>query len=92
MPRKVTLSAKFLTVDGQRAGVSVHGPGCWIEGVPPELIKLRPKRRYHFPREFHAALTIENNSDMRTDYFEPDSIRLMPGHPLYERAKSLSAR
>lgn len=30
----------------------------------------------------------ENNSDMRTDYFEKDKVRLFETHPLYTKARS----
>lgn len=30
-----------------------------------------------------AAFTVENNSDIMTDYFEEDRIRVEPTHPLY---------
>lgn len=85
----VKISKTTLSVNGKRAGIRIDA-GPWVAGVPAEMIKLRP-RRWSFPREFRAAMTIENNSDMREDYFEPDCIRLMPGHPLYDTAKSLAA-
>jgi hypothetical protein len=89
MKNRLKLSAKFLTVNGNRAGVQIVA-GPWIAGVPAELIKLRAKRGA-FPAGFRAALSIENNSDSREDYFEADCIRLMPGHPLYAVAKAAAA-
>ncbi|CCC99391.1 hypothetical protein FBZ85_11680 [Azospirillum brasilense] len=83
------LSKTTLTVNGKRAGIRIDA-GPWIAGVPAETIKLRSKKGC-FPAEFRRALVIENNSDGRTDYFEADSIRLLPGHPLYDTAKSLAA-
>ena len=80
------LTAKFLTINNKRVGITI-AKGPWVDGVPAELIKVRPKRGY-FPAEFKAALTVENNSDSRTDYFEADCIRLMPGHALYLAAKN----
>lgn len=88
MTDRITLSAKFLTVNGKRAGIRIDA-GPWIEGVPAELIKIRCKRGC-FPAGFRGALAIENNSDSREDYFEADTIRLMPGHPLYAVAKAAS--
>lgn len=85
----VKLSKTTLSVNGNRAGIRTDA-GPWVAGLPAEMIKLRPRNRY-FPREFGAAIAVENNSDMREDYFEPDCIRLMPGHPLYDTAKSLAA-
>jgi hypothetical protein len=83
----VKLSKTTLSVNGKRAGIRIDA-GPWVDGVPADLIKLRP-RRHFFPREFAAAIAIENNSDMREDYFEPDCIRLVPGHPLYATARGL---
>lgn len=83
------LSAKFLTVNGTRAGVTFTG-APWAEGVNPALIKIRSKKGY-FAAEIRAGLAIENNSDMTTDYFEGDSIRLLPGHPLYTCAAAICA-
>lgn len=82
---KITISAKFLTVNGKRNGIFIS-KGPWVDGVPADLIKIRA-RKHFFSAEVRAALAIENNSDMMTDYFESDCIRLMPGHPLYDAAK-----
>ena len=89
MSNQIKLSAKFLTVNGTRAGVQIVA-GPWIAGVPAELIKVRCKRGT-FPAGFRKALTVENNSDSREDYFEADCIRLMPGHALYVSAKAAAA-
>lgn len=86
MKNRITLSAKVLTVNGTRAGIQISA-GPWISGVPAELIKVRCKKGT-FPAGFREALTIENNSDSREDYFEADCIRLMPGHALYDAAKA----
>lgn len=86
---KTKLSKSLLTVDGKRAGIRICA-GPWVEGVPADLIKIRCKKGV-FPAEIRAALVVENNSDSRTDYFEADTIRLLPGHPLYATAKELAA-
>jgi hypothetical protein len=85
----IKISKTTLSVNGKRAGIRIDA-GPWVAGVPAEMIKIRPRASY-FPREFSAALAIENNSDMWEDYFESDCIRLMPGHPLYAEAKALAA-
>lgn len=82
------LSNKFLTVDGQRAGIRIDA-GPWVSGTPASLIKIRCKKGF-FPASFRGALAVTNNSDSREDYFEADTIRLLPGHPLYETAKALA--
>lgn len=73
-----------LVINGTRCGVELSF-GPWIEGVDPALIKMRPKSR-SFAAEVRSALIVENNSDSREDYFEPDCVRLLPGHPLYAQA------
>jgi hypothetical protein len=80
------LSQTTLSVNGKRAGIRIDA-GPWVAGVPAELIKIRCKKGC-FPAEFRSAFAVENNSDMREDYFEADCIRLMPGHPLYAAAKA----
>lgn len=74
----------MLAANGARCGINI-ATGPWIEGVNPALIKLRAKRGT-FPAPIRAAFAVENNSDMREDYFEADAIRLLPGDPLYDQA------
>jgi hypothetical protein len=78
-----------LTVNGVRCGITVQA-GPWVSGVNSDLIKIRPKK-YSFPSEVIDALSVENNSDSRSDYFERDCVRLLPGHPLYQMAKAAVA-
>lgn len=75
----------FLTISKKRVGILLIGPGGWIDQLDPDLIKMRPKEKY-FPIEFHAFLDIENNSNQLEYYFEADTVRLLPSHPLYEQA------
>ena len=76
-----------LVVGNVRCAVEIV-TGPWIAGVNPELIKLRAKKP--FPAAIREALTVENNSDMREDYFESDCIRLVPGHCLYAAVKAVA--
>ncbi len=75
-----------LSANGKRCGITISA-GPWIKGVNPDTVKIRSKKGI-FPKEIREAFTVENNSDSMTDYFENDSIRLLPGHPLYASAKS----
>lgn len=84
----MNISAKFLTIKGAKAGIRIDA-GPWVEGVPAELIKIRCKKGI-FPAAIREALAVTNNSDSREDYFEADTIRLLPGHPLYDAAKALA--
>lgn len=85
----IKLSKTTLTVNGKRAGIRIAA-GPWIEGVHPETIKIRAKEG-RFPEGFRSAFAVENNSDGMVDYFEVDCIRLLPGHSLYDAAKSFAA-
>lgn len=81
------ISNEMLINGRNRCGVQISA-GPWVEGVPADLIKLRCKKASGFPSWVRDALSVENNSDGRTDYFEADTIRLMPGDDLYEQAKA----
>ena len=76
-----------LTVNGTRCGIDLFF-GPWVPSVNPDTIKIRPKSGA-FPHAVRAALEVENNSDGQTDYFESDTVRLQPGHPLYASANKL---
>lgn len=41
-----------------------------------------------FSAEVRAAFTVENDSDLQTDYFEKDRIRVTPDHPLYSEIRA----
>lgn len=85
----VTISSKYLTVNGSRTRV-FYSTGPWVEGVNPGTIKIRRNNGRAFPASFREVFAIENNSDSREDYFEADCIRLVPGHPLYEQVKAVA--
>jgi hypothetical protein len=76
-----------LSANGKRCPVYIMG-GPWIEGVNPNLIKVQAKK-LSFPAEIKAALNVENDSDSREDYFVSDTIRILPGHPLYATARAV---
>lgn len=88
MKLKMMNGAYYLFANGQKARVFISA-GPWIEGVDPALIKLRCVKGI-FPAEIREALVVENNSDSREDYFEADTVRLLPGHPLYDDAAAFS--
>lgn len=51
-------------------------------------IYARHDNRTHMPKEMRELFNVENNSDIQTDYFECDKIRVLPTHPLYEQVKN----
>ena len=92
MKISATKNNVFLSVGvAFRCSVSIYG-GPWVAGVDPDTIKIRPKNVLNFPKEVADAFAIENNSDLAIDYFERDTIRLLPGHPLYDMAKTALAQ
>lgn len=78
----VTFTATHIVIGRKRVRVS-YCAGPWVEGVDPATIKIRAWKGGTFPTEVRSAFKIENNSDAMTDYFEGDSIRLLPSHPHY---------
>lgn len=89
LTRRKNSTKATLTIDGVKAnGVYIIG-GPWVGGVDPDLIKLKRSGSQLFPKEFRESLKVENGSDMMIDYFEGDTIRLLPDHPLYDQAKEL---
>lgn len=72
-----TGSRIFLSVNGVRVGINVR-TGPWVPQVKrQDMVKLIPKKRY-FPQVVKDAMNVENNSDSREDWFEPDCVRLYP--------------
>ena len=42
------------------------------------------------PREAYGVLNVENNTDMQTDYFERDRIRVSPNSEYFARVEELA--
>ena len=78
----------FLTVDGVRCGVRISA-GPWIPQVDPRQVKITCKR-LDFPKSFMSAFEVVNGTDSRSDWFENDCIKILPGHPIYNQAKALA--
>ena len=73
----------------QRAYIS----GSQLVNYPAGTITIYARDYHSFSAEVRAHFTVENNSDMMTDYFETDTIRVTSDHPLYAEArKALDAR
>jgi hypothetical protein len=82
----ISITANAIKVGKVRAAITICA-GPWVPGVRQDMIKIRAKK-FAFPAEIRAAFAVTNSSDSREDYFEADSIRLFPGHPLYDAAKA----
>lgn len=52
-------------------------------GFPEGTITIYAQNYTGFSREVWEVFEVENDSDLMTDYFEKDRIRVKPSHPLY---------
>lgn len=50
---------------------------------PAGTITIYSREYSHFTKDIQEHFTVENDSDLMTDYFEKDRIRVLPTHPLY---------
>lgn len=50
-----------------------------------KCITIYGKNYKSFSSEIRAAFTVENNTEIMTDYFEDDMIRVYPEHPLFKQ-------
>ena len=72
-------------------GGDLQGAYYWghaINGYPSGTISISAKGYRSFSAEIRAAFDVTNNSDIYTDYFEKDKIRVTPSHPLYPQVKA----
>ncbi len=61
---------------------------CWYSGGQPgDEITIYARDYTHFSPTVRACFRVENNSDLMTDYFEQDRIRVIPEHPLYAKVR-----
>lgn len=51
---------------------------------PAGTLTIYGKRYRAFSAGVHAAFSVQNDTDTRTDYFENDRIRVLPTHPMYQ--------
>ena len=63
---------------------------CWYSdgkliNFPEGTITIYKRDYGHFSAGIAAAFAVENDSDLMTDYFEKDRIRVKPDHPLYQQ-------
>lgn len=56
-----------------------------LVNYPHDTITIYGRDYKSFSKGVYAAFTVQNDSDMQTDYFEQDRIRVVSGHPLYEQ-------
>lgn len=59
-----------------------------LRSHPAGTITIYARNYRRFSDGVREAFTVENNSDSMTDYFESDTIRVRPDHPLYSEVKA----
>ena len=76
--------------DGRLQRCSYHG-GALLNS-PPGTITIYERGYRGFSSEIRQAFTVQNNSDIQTDYFEGDRIRVTPDHRLYDEVQAALAK
>ena len=64
---------------------------CSLLHSPAGTITIYGRDYRSFSVEVRAVFTVQNDSEMQTDYFEQDRIRVTPDHPLYPQVKAAIA-
>ena len=54
-------------------------------GLPADAIRIYKREYRGFTAEIREAFEVKNDSDGMTDYFETDSLTVLPSHPLYSQ-------
>lgn len=54
----------------------------------PETITIYAKEYGHLSAGVSAVFNVKNDTDYQTDYFDKDTIRVAPDHPLYKDVKA----
>lgn len=55
---------------------------------PAGTITIYKRDHEAFSQGVRDAFKVDNDSDMQTDYFEKDRIRVTPEHPLYSQVRA----
>ena len=67
----------------QKAGFSMPGSYVAGSGLPDGTVTIYARNYSGFSAEVWEAFDVSNDSDMMTDYFVADRIRVRPDHPFY---------
>jgi hypothetical protein len=76
-------------------GIKVNGKlyRAWyslgnLHHYPEDTISVSARNYESFPAEVRACFHIENDTDIQSDYFDSDRLRICSSHPLYALAKA----
>lgn len=72
----------------QRAFYSIMEGGSVTGRFPPGTISIHARDYGRFSKLVRECFPVENNSDGMIDYFEGDTVRVIPTHPLYPQVKA----
>lgn len=73
----------------QRCWYSDMGPHGSVSGkYPAHTITIYARDYDGFSKRVCECFVVENDSDVMTDYFDKDHIRVVPTHPLYPQVKA----
>ena len=56
--------------------------------LPSDCITIHGKHYKGFSEEVRNTFKVENGTELQTDYFENDRIRVFSSHPLYAQVKA----
>lgn len=62
-----------------------------LTGHPDGTITIYARDYDRFSAKVRACFKVENDTDIQTDYFDSDSIRVIPSHPLYPQVQAAAA-
>lgn len=83
---KIKLLKRGLRVDGDYYPCFYHSAKNNLKGNA--TIYLKTYKR--LPAEAHKIFEIENNTDIQSDYFEEDRIRISPQNEFFEMVEKLA--
>jgi hypothetical protein len=59
-----------------------------LHHYPADTITVSARDYHSFPAEVRACFHVENETDLQSDYFDSDRLRICSSHPLYGLAKA----
>lgn len=59
-----------------------------LRGYPEGTITIYARDYDRFSASVRACFAVENKTDIQTDYFDSDTIRVIPSHPLYAQVRT----
>ena len=68
---------------------------CWYSRgslrTAPDAVTIYAKSHCDSLKAVFAPARVENNTELQTDYFETDRVRILPGDPLWDEACAMAA-